>query len=96
MKTISTILLIASGGSVLLAIWQPFGTWWQWAITALVLLLAAAGIGGAAGKTQPYAKGGIVGPQVDHDQNVAVRLSGSITPDDVEKYKRSYGKKADR
>lgn len=96
MKTISTILLIASGSAVLLAIWQPVGTWWQWAITAVVLLLAAAGTGGAAGKAQTYAQGGEVpGP---HGEQLH-RLPDStleITDEDVTSYKRVYGKKADR
>ncbi|MGO2362179.1 MAG: hypothetical protein ACTH6N_13755 [Brachybacterium tyrofermentans] len=94
MKTASTVLLIASGAAVLAAVWVP-GAWWQWAITALVLLLAGAGTGGAAAKSVPYAEGGHVGPRKD-DDSVRVQISGPITPEDVDAYKRTYGRKADR
>lgn len=94
MKTISTVLLIASGASVLAAVWLP-GNWWQWAITALVLLFAGAGTGGAAAKRRHP----IDGPEL-MPEHVASEFVPDTTleqiDEDVRDYKRSYGRRADR
>ena len=36
------ILLLTALVCVLLMIWRPVGSWWQWLLTAVVLVLAAA------------------------------------------------------
>lgn len=94
MKTASTILLTAAGLAVLAAVWAP-GTWWQWAITATVLLLAGAGTGAAADKTHHPIDDPELLPEHVAREFVAPSTLERITPDDVDAYKRTYGRKAD-
>lgn len=49
MKTLGTILLTASALALLAAVWAP-GAWWQWLITAIVLLFAGAACAGNVAK----------------------------------------------
>ena len=44
----SHALLIAALACLLLLIWRPVGSWWQWLLTAAVLVIAAAGFSNAA------------------------------------------------
>ena len=44
----SHALLIAAFGALLLLIWRPVGTWWQWTLTAILCVIAAAGFSNAA------------------------------------------------
>lgn len=96
MKTVSTILVTASGLAVLAAVWAP-GDWWQWAITALVLLLAGAGTGGAADKRRHPIDEPTLLPEHVAREFVAPSTLERITVDDVAEYKRrEFGKQADR
>lgn len=62
MRIASFTTLTLTAAATLLAIWSPIGTWWQWAITAFVLLLIGAGLGGASAQDteheQPADKAG--------------------------------------
>lgn len=92
MRTVSRILLTAAAVAVLAAIWAP-GTWWQWGLTAIVLLLAAAGTGAAA--ERPHHP--IDGPELmpEHVAREFVPPNIPITADEVDEYKRrEYGRKA--
>lgn len=53
MKHLARATLALSVLAFFAAIWQPFGTWWQFLATATVLLLAGAGFGAAADKPRP-------------------------------------------
>lgn len=89
MKTASRITLVLGAVAALLAIWQPAGAWWQWALTALLLLLAGAGLSGPAapGKTAP-------GDEAHERSGEGTTLEQIDA--DVAEYKRTYGRKADR
>ena len=92
MKTVSRILLTATAATALAAIWAP-GTWWQWGLTTIVLLLAAAGTGAAAEQHRHP----IDGPELmpEHVAREFVPPTMPITSDDVDEYKRrEYGRKA--
>lgn len=95
MKTASTILLITSGAAVLAAVWAP-GAWWQWAITALVLLLAGAGTGAAADKRRHPIDNPELLPEDVAREFVAPSTLEQITLDDVDAYKRTFGRSTDR
>lgn len=102
MKTISTVLLIASGATVLLAIWAPVGAWWQWVITALILFLAGAGAGGSATKREHelHALGKAVGTELTPEEQRRVEqfYGKPRVPDQLlytHKTKPTYGQKED-
>lgn len=95
MKHLSHVLLTAAGAAVLAAVWAP-GAWWQWAITALVLLLAGAGTGAASDKPYHPIDGPELLPEHIAREFVPPSTLEKITPDDVIDYKRrEYGRKAD-
>lgn len=98
MKTASRITLTLAAVTTLAAIWQPFGgTWWQWAITALVLFLAGAGTGAASDKPRHPIDEPELLPEHVARELVPNSTLEKITPDDVTDYKRrEYGRKADQ
>lgn len=50
MKTLGHACITLTPIAALLAIWAPFGAWWQFLLTALVLLIVGAGILGQKAK----------------------------------------------
>lgn len=54
-RTIGWATQAAALASIFLAIWTPFGSWWQWAATAVVLTLTGAIFLGQPGQ---HAEGG--------------------------------------
>lgn len=95
MKTASTILLIASGAALLAAVWAP-SHWWQWAITAIVLFLAGAGTGASADKRRHPIDDPELLPEDVAREFVSPSTLEQITLDDVDAYKRTYGRSTDR
>lgn len=70
--------------ALLAAIWQPYGPWWAWLLTGVLLLFVGAALGGQTAMQDETPTGNSTGPHVH------------ITPDDVNDYKRrEYGRKAD-
>ena len=49
-RTLATVLLLLSALAVIATIFAPLlpGAWWQWLLTAAVLVIAAAGASNAA------------------------------------------------
>lgn len=92
MKHLSRIILTLAAVCVLLSIWTPVGTWWQWAITALLFLLAGAGFGASANKPRDTSDetGRSTGPHVHFDTGESTTLER--IDQDVTDYKRTYGK----
>lgn len=83
MKTLSRLTLTLAALAVLAAIWSPYGDWWQWAITALLLLLTGAALAGQTTNT----------PTTEPEETSTLER---ITDNDVTNYKRQYGQKADQ
>ena len=72
--------------TVLLAIWSPVGAWWQWAATAVILLLIGAVL---LGTPDEHAEGGEVGPPEDETVAGIVHEAESYGP------RPKYGKRAE-
>lgn len=91
MKLASTLCLAAASACALAAIWSPWGHWWQYAITALILALVGAGI---SGKRKP------------DDIEVHLHQMHEMTPEELAEElgarepsaggPREFGKKADQ
>lgn len=70
--TIHALALVA----VILAIWSPVGSWWQWAATAVVLIVVGAMILGSPNR---YAEGGEIPTSVTYSSKVPVHLRDGET-----------------
>ena len=82
MKYFAPAILTLAVLSLLAAIWAP-GPWWSWLLTAVVLLFVGAGLAGPAHTdNEPAPTGNSTGPHIH------------ITTEDVQQYKRQYGRKA--
>lgn len=95
MKYLSHLLLTAAAVTLLLAIWQPVGTWWQWSITALVLFLAGAGTGAATDKPNHPIDGPELLPEHVAREFVPPTTLEQVDKDVAEYKRREYGRKAD-
>ena len=81
-RTTLTLAVLA----LLAAIWQPYGPWWAWLLTGVLLLFVGAALGGQT-EMQDKPTGSATGPHIH------------ITARDVDQYRTErerpqYGKKA--
>ena len=91
MKHLARATLTLAVLALLCAIWQPYGPWWAWLLTGVLLLLVGAALGGQT--TQQHPTGNATGPHIHHTPT-------RVTDHDVETYRAQhgipqYGKKAD-
>lgn len=78
--------------ALLCAIWQPYGPWWAWLLTGVLLLFVGAALGGQTVPETPPT-GNSTGPHIHHTPT-------RVTDHDVDNYRREhgipqYGRKAD-
>lgn len=80
--------------TVILAIWSPVGSWWQWAATAVVLIVVGAMILGSPNR---YAEGGEIPTSVPVHLRDGETLSstGDETLDEALERRPNYGKRRD-
>lgn len=104
MKALGSTCHVLAAAAVIAAIWSPVGSWWQFLATALVLFLPGAMILGLQAQkvpardlgeqTIPLRDGEVLSSTVDPDLDRAINTP--ISDADVRKYRRTYGRKADR
>lgn len=91
MKHLARATLTLAVLALLCAIWQPYGPWWAWLLTGVLLLFVGAALGGQT-EMQDKPTGNATGPHI--------HITPHVTDHDVEKYREErgipqYGKKAD-
>lgn len=95
MRHLARATLTLSVFAFLAAIWLD--PWWAWLLTGLLLLFVGAALGGQAAQHDERPKynnsPGLPGPTTI--TNPTTQPERIITPDDVQHYKRTYGRKAD-
>lgn len=104
MKFLGSTCHVLAALALIAAIWSPVGAWWQFLATALILFLAGAMILGLESQKTakpdhgyqavPFRDGETLSSTGDPDLDHA--LVRPISDDEVRKYRRTYGRKADR
>lgn len=78
MKTLARATLTLAVLALLAAIWQPYGPWWAWLLTGVLLLFVGAALSGLANTPTTHYRGGELGPQPD-DDSVLVKMPDTPT-----------------
>ncbi|MCZ4325695.1 hypothetical protein [Brachybacterium paraconglomeratum] len=104
MKALGSVCHVLAAVAVVAAIWSPVGAWWQFLATALLLFLVGALVLGLQAQkvaahdlgeqTIPLRDGEVLSSTGDPDLDRAINTP--ISDADVRKYRRTYGRKADR
>ena len=93
MRHLARLTLTLAVLALLAAIWQPYGPWWAWLLTGVLLLFVGAALGGQATPQHETPTGNSTGPHVHITPS-------RVTDHDVDNYRREhgtpqYGRKAD-